>query len=184
MFVEYVLQESARARHLRITIHPDGRVVATKPSCVGVKKVEEFVASRIAWIEKSRVAFLKKSGGLAPILLPKPRKGSKAYRDAIIVARTLVNERLEYFGALYTFNYGSVSIRNQKTRWGSCSSRNNLSFNYRIQYLPPELIDYIIVHELCHTIEHNHSPKFWALVSRTLPKHREMRRMIHTRYLL
>ena len=91
-------------------------------------------------------------------------------------ARTLAEERLVHFNSLYHFSYDRISIRNQKTRWGSCSKKGNLSFNYRIVLLPPHLADYIIVHELCHLEVFNHSKQFWDMVARTIPAHRELRR--------
>lgn len=84
-------------------------------------------------------------------------------------AKKLANNRLEYFNQFYNFKIGKISVRNQKTRWGSCSKKGNLSFNYRISLLPIELADYIIVHELCHIGEFNHSKKFWKLVEKTIP---------------
>lgn len=91
-------------------------------------------------------------------------------------AREIISERLEYFSRLYNFSYGRVSIRNQKTRWGSCSRQGNLNFNYRLFHLRADLRDYVIVHELCHLKEFNHSSSFWSLVSQAIPKHRELRR--------
>lgn len=90
-------------------------------------------------------------------------------------ARALVNERLAHWAPIYGVSYGRVAIRNQRSRWGSCSIHGNLNFNYRIIFLSKELIDYIIVHELCHRIEFNHSPAFWDHVSRTIPNFRENR---------
>jgi len=80
------------------------------------------------------------------------------------VARALVHELLVECNKHYGFLYNKVFIRNTRTRWGSCSSRGNLGFNYRIAKLPPELQRYIVVHELCHLKEFNHSPAFWKLV--------------------
>ncbi|HEY5383150.1 MAG TPA: M48 family metallopeptidase [Candidatus Paceibacterota bacterium] len=91
-------------------------------------------------------------------------------------ARALVTERLDYFNRHYGFIYGKVFIRNTRTRWGSCSSRGNLGFNYRIIKLSPHLADYIVVHELCHLKEFNHSPQFWALVAETVPEWKLLRR--------
>jgi predicted metal-dependent hydrolase len=90
-------------------------------------------------------------------------------------ARVLVKARLEYFNTFYNFEYKRIAIKNHKSRWGSCSKKGNLNFNYRIALLPPHLADYIVVHELCHLGEFNHSKKFWALVERTIPDWR-MRR--------
>lgn len=181
---EYEIVESARAKHVRISVDANGRVLVTKPVRVSLAKVEKFVTEKMEWIESARAKAHRRRGGLPLLELPRPRKGSKAYTEARVKARALVLDRLQFFNEKYHTIYGSVSIRNQKTRWGSCSGKNNLSFNYRIVFLPPELADYIIVHELCHTIEHNHSPRFWAQVARTLPNHLELRKTIRTRYQL
>ncbi len=93
-------------------------------------------------------------------------------------ARKLVHERLEYFNQLYNFKYNKVAIRNQKTRWGSCSRRGNLNFSYRLALMEPRLADYIIVHELCHLKEFNHSQNFWDLVAQQFPDYRELRKRL------
>ncbi len=96
-------------------------------------------------------------------------------------ALTLVTSRLSHFASIYKtthqipLTYHRVTIRNQSSRWGSCSRKGNLSFNYRIALLPPELADYIIVHELCHLGEFNHSKKFWDLVEKTIPNWPQLR---------
>ena len=82
-----------------------------------------------------------------------------------------MTNRINYFNAFYGFKIKRIAIKNQSTRWGSCSSLGNLNFNYKIIYLRPELADYLIVHELCHLGELNHSKRFWALVSKTMPKY-------------
>ena len=91
-------------------------------------------------------------------------------------ARDLARERIRHFNTAYGFEIKRISIRNQKTRWGSCSKKGNLNFNYLIAVLPQTLADYIIVHELCHLGEFNHSRKFWDLVAVTIPNFREIRR--------
>jgi len=92
------------------------------------------------------------------------------------LARALVKTKLEYFNQHYGFTYHRISIRNQRSRWGSCSKEGNLNFNYRIIFLPPALADYLIIHELCHLKEFNHSRAFWALVAQTIPHYQTVRR--------
>jgi len=94
------------------------------------------------------------------------------YKD---VSLSLAKSRLEYWNTFYNFKYNRVVIRNQKTRWGSCSKKGNLNFNYKIALLPPKTADYIIIHELCHIGEFNHSKNFWDLVAKTMPDYKEVR---------
>ena len=96
-----------------------------------------------------------------------------AHKEA---ALKLVTERLEYFNQFYNYKWNKVTIRNQLTRWGSCSRKGNLSFSYKLALLPPRLSDYIIVHELCHLGQFNHSRAFWALVEQQVSEHREIRK--------
>jgi predicted metal-dependent hydrolase len=92
------------------------------------------------------------------------------------VARAFVHERLAYYNAVYNFEFNRVAIRNQKTCWGSCSEKGNLNFNYKLLFLPRHLADYVVVHELCHLAELNHSPAFWELVARACPEYKKHRR--------
>jgi predicted metal-dependent hydrolase len=117
------------------------------------------------------------------INLPRLRRRAKPHRLALSVARQLVAVRLDKLNSQYDFRFARLSIRSQRTRWGSASSRSTLSFNYRIIYLPPELQDLIIVHELCHLKEMNHSPAFWALVAQAIPNWKKLRKELR-RYRL
>lgn len=106
---------------------------------------------------------------MLPIPLPRLRRGTQNYKNAVATARVLVAERLRHFNQVYGYEIGRISIRKQKTRWGSCSRQGNLSFNYRLVHLPEHQRDYVIVHELCHIGQFNHSRAFWELVARTVP---------------
>ena len=90
-------------------------------------------------------------------------------------ARELVLFRLQYFNKFYNLKIGQVKIKSQTTRWGSCSSKGNLNFNYKVALIPSDLADYLVVHELCHLGEFNHSQKFWNLVGQTIPDYIEKR---------
>ncbi len=96
-------------------------------------------------------------------------------------AREIVTTRLAHFNQHYGYSWNRVSIKNQKTRWGSCSSKGNLNFSYKIALLPAHIADYIIVHELCHLAQMNHSKNFWDLVAETIPNHREIRNELRKR---
>lgn len=105
---------------------------------------------------------------------------SKRYLAHKEQARFIVHEKLTYFNQFYNFEYKKVAIRNQRSRWGSCSKRGNLNFNYKIVFLKPEQQDYIIIHELCHLKEFNHGPNFWELVKEQCPNFREIRSSVKT----
>jgi len=93
----------------------------------------------------------------------------KRYRNQ---ARKIFNDRVVYFHRLTGGNYTSITIRDQKSRWGSCSTRGTLSFNYRLIFAPPEILDYVVVHELCHLTHMNHSKEFWNMVESILPDYK------------
>ncbi|MDB5239136.1 MAG: hypothetical protein JWO00_471 [Candidatus Parcubacteria bacterium] len=106
-------------------------------------------------------------------------RSRKLYLANKEAARALVAERVQHFLAYYGPKHGiaagSIAIRNQKSRWGSCSKKGNLNFNYKLVFLPPEERDYVIVHEICHIKEFNHGRGFWALVGETVPDYKALR---------
>lgn len=87
----------------------------------------------------------------------------------------MVHARLAHWNAVHPFSFGTVRIKNHQTAWGTCSSKKNLNFNWRLVILPSELSDYVILHELCHTVHLNHSADFWGLLGRLAPDYRELR---------
>lgn len=168
--VEYRIQESARAKTIRISVAIDGSVVVTKPQRMSVECANDFVQRKIAWIIRKLLHFKK-------VMIV----GSRSYAEYVQYkarALALVQERVNYFNRHYGAPLHRIAIRNQKTRWGSCSKRGNIHFNYRIIHLPPELVDYIVVHELCHLKELNHSQKFWQHVAQTIPDYRAARKRL------
>lgn len=113
----------------------------------------------------------------------RPTTVTKHYLAHKEAARTLVHERLAHYNAHYQLQYNRVAIRNQRRCWGSCSSLQNLNFNYRILFLPEHLQDYLVVHELCHLVEMNHGPQFWALVAEQVPAYQTARRELRAHEL-
>lgn len=156
--IPVLFSKTKRSRKISITVKTDGTVRVTHPWFESANRIIKFVESKIGWIE-DKVRFFKSRH---PILSTKHTRSE--YVEYSKAALVLVKSRLEYFNKHYNFEYKGVSIKNQKTRWGSCSSKKNLSFNYKVIFLPPKLQDYLVVHELCHLKEMNHSKRFWDLV--------------------
>ena len=109
------------------------------------------------------------------------RRGTRAhYMANKEAARAFVHARLARFNQYYGYSLRKVFIKNLCSRWGSASSRGNLNFNYKIMLLPPGVADYVVVHELCHLQEFNHSPAFWALVAQTIPNYKTLRKALRS----
>src|SRR3989344_7099150 len=164
------MKKARRSRHIRITVHRDGGVAMTLPFFVSYRRGEEFLRSKTGWIREKVKAMASRPDNL---LL---RGSREEYLASLDRARHLVEERLSHFRQFYVVTWKQVSIRNQKARWGSCSRTGGLSFNYRLLLLPAHLRDYVIVHEICHLLAFDHSPRFWALVAETFPDYRALRR--------
>ena len=101
---------------------------------------------------------------------------TKHYLEHKEAARGFVHARVATWNEIYGFQFNRIAIRNQRSCWGSCSEHRNLNFNYKLLFLPEHLADYVIVHELCHLQEFNHSPNFWNLMARALPDYKELRK--------
>ena len=165
----YTIKRNARSRNLRLTILRDGSVRVTIPKRASMTQAENFLRSRSKWVEEK----LNHIKTLPPS--PFAHFTTEYYRQHKESARAQLTERLESFATRYGFSYRSIAIRNQKTCWGSCSRNRIISLNYKIIFLPEEIQDYILVHELCHLKEMNHSPKFWALVESIIPEYTQRR---------
>ena len=171
--IEYTFKKSRRAKRMRLAVYCDGNCVVTVPHGFNMVNMEKFIMEKSDWI-RQKINYFKKRKFNS--ILAKSNKGE--CRKLKLQARELAENRIAYFNQIYDFRYNKISIRNQKTRWGSCSKKGNLSFNYKIALIPENIADYIIVHELCHLQEFNHSSKFWSLVAKTIPNHEEIRRKL------
>lgn len=162
----FTLRRKSRARYVRLTIEHDGTLMVTAPITYPVFLVKKFLISRAKWLVNN-LTKIKNNPNIFSI-----RHSSEQIKQYKKQTRVLVLDRLNYFNQFYNFHYNRISIRNQKSRWGSCSSQKNLNFNYRLCLLPIDAAEYIIVHELCHLQEMNHSVKFWQLVAQTIPDYK------------
>jgi len=155
------------SRSLRITVHQDGTVVVTAPYYETYRAMERFVRNHLNWLS-ARLAQTQPKRDSDP-------GSSVHYRAHRTLAKKQIIERVQFWNERCGFSFKTITVRNQKTCWGSCSSKGTLSFNYQIAFLPSDLMDYVIVHELCHLKELNHSPHFWHLVMAQISDCRERR---------
>jgi predicted metal-dependent hydrolase len=174
--IPYFLKRSSRARYLRITINHAGEVKIVAPILASDSRIKKFIHEKTSWIESKRNYFIENPVSEIGLLLS--RRSRKEYLSHKKQACDLLTERVVHFNRHYNFSYSRISIRNQKTRWGSCTSKGVISFNYKMIFLPAELRDYIVAHELCHLKQLNHSPAFWNLVAETIPNHKTLRRKL------
>jgi predicted metal-dependent hydrolase len=171
--IVYTLKRNKRAKRMRLSVRSGGALSVTIPYRFPEPLVERSMREHAEWILKQIAAFEQRGGRLA-------HYGREHYLEHKEAARQLAHARLAYFNQSYKFNYGDVSVRDQKTRWGSCSRSGNLNFNYKLAVVPEHVADYVIVHELCHCKEFNHSKAFWELVARTIPNHKEIRKQLRS----
>ena len=170
----YKIKESKRARCVRIVVKAGGEVVVTKPKRAPWSLVEKFILQNSSWIEKTVARAKDRPGnGLAKVSQAEFRSGKEQGLE-------FLRSRVLALNAFYGFAFKKISLKNNSSRLGSCSRLGNLNFSYAILKLPPKAIDYVVVHELCHLKEFNHSRRFWDLVKLTIPEYKKIRKEIRT----
>lgn len=166
--IDYTLRKSSRIRYLRMTICDQGRLTITVPRGVALGDLEKFICQKGNWI-LDKLSFFKDRKKDTRF-----SSSQKEYLQKKEYARKIIKERVDYFCKKYGFVCKNISIRNQRTRWGSCSSRGNLSFHYKLAMMPDRYLDYVVAHELCHLKEMNHSRRFWEMVKKIIPDYQEI----------
>ena len=169
----YTLKTSQRARCMRLSVGCDG-LMATRPVGLDENAVEKFIFAKANWV-LSKLEYFQQFKGI--VFKDKKEDYLKQKGEAL----EFVRGRIDYFNKIYNFKFNSISIKSQKTRWGSCSAKGSLNFNYKILSLPGKLADYIVVHELCHLRQLNHSGKFWRLVAQVFPNYLNIRSELRRR---
>ena len=159
-----------------IQVNSNLSVTVRAPRSVSEKDIEEILKKKEAWISKHIEKIKKTKERL------EAESTEKLTREKVIAlaeeALKIIPARVEYFAKVIGVTYGKITIRNQKTRWGSCSSKGNLNFNCLLMLAPPEVLDYVVVHELCHRKQMNHSKAFWLEVEKVLPNYKEVRKWL------
>lgn len=158
-------------RSISVEIRRDCSVVVRAPRWATDREIENFVKERYGWITEHLDKMRSRARDREEIM---PLAAEERER-AVAKALEVIPARVRHYAGILGVSYGRITIRNQKTRWGSCSAKGNLNFNYLLTLMPEKILDYVVVHELCHRIELNHSPAFWSHVERVLPDYRERR---------
>lgn len=163
---EYTILRSRR-KTIAIQITPAGQVLVRCPLGMSKRQIQQFVDSKREWIctHLTRIA-------QTPVL---PPFSEEEIKEMVQWAKDTLPERVAFWAARAGVTYDRITIRRQHSRWGSCSSKGNLNFNCLLALVPEAVLDYIIVHELCHRRHMNHSPVFWAEVARLLPDYPQAR---------
>ncbi|MCR5508630.1 MAG: M48 family metallopeptidase [Lachnospiraceae bacterium] len=170
---DYTLIRSRR-RSISAEIGRDAKLVVRCPMRMPRYEIERFLKEKESWIDRhlrDARENMEKAAGLEPVSASE-LAGLKNRAKDVIIAKVI------YYAGILGVTYGRVTIRHQKTIWGSCSRKGNLNFNCMLIKAPDRVIDYVVVHELCHRKEMNHSRRFWSLVESVIPDHKECRKWL------
>ena len=170
---KYTIIKSFR-KSCSITVERDGTVTIRAPFFMSERRIREIIDERKEWIERAQKKIANRAerlNSLTPIT-------SDEIDSLKAGAKPIIEEKVRLFADKIGVKYGKITIRNQKTRYGSCTAKGNLNFNCLIMLMPEKIIDYVIVHELCHIKEMNHSRRFWNEVESILPDYKERRKWL------
>ena len=166
----------SRRRTLSVEIGKEGEILVRAPKWATKREINAFLEKNAAWIAKHK-AMAERRRERAKDL---PVLTATELDHLVKLARRKIPERVAYYAPLVGVNYGRISIRKQRTRWGSCSREGNLNFNVLLMIAPPEVMDSVIVHELCHRIHMNHSKEFYASIYRVFPEYDRWNKWLKT----
>jgi len=167
---QVLLERSGKAKHISLSVKPFKGVRVAVPYGVSFNKAEDVVHSKTGWIKKH----LNKMDRLEQEAIEQSKHSHMDRKDA----RACLVRRLDELSDKHGFTYNRVFVKNQKTRWGSCSEKNNINLNANLVRLPDELMDYTILHELVHTRVKNHSKRFWDELDKLVGESRKLDRKL------
>ena len=161
----------AKRRSMSLKVDLDGMITVRAPYRMPVQTADWFVEGHRDWLEARLKAGER-------ILAERPSYTEKERTEGRRRAAEVMKTRCSYYAPIMGVSYGTVTVREQKTRWGSCSAKGNLNFNWKLVLMPQEILDYVVVHELAHRIHMDHSAEFWAEVGKILPDYKERRQWL------
>ena len=164
----------SRRKTMSVEVSKEGEVLVRAPLRMPEWEIRRFLTEKEAWI----LSHVEKMKARQKETAPERLLTKEEIRKLAESALQDIPERVRRFAPLVGVTYGGITVRNQKTRWGSCSAKGNLNFNCLLMLSPPEVRDYVVVHELCHRLEMNHSARFWAEVARVLPDYAAPRKWL------
>lgn len=173
-FYQNITIVRSNRKTLAIQITKDAKVLVRAPRRLPEKAIYEFIDRKQDWIREHLAKMQQKKDQRESL----PGISHEEIEELAKQALDVIPKRVAYFAPMLGVTYGRITIRNQKTRWGSCSGKGNLNFNCLLMLTPPEIIDYVVVHELAHRKYMNHSPQFWAEVGRILPDYQVRRKWL------
>ena len=168
MYITYEIIKSSR-KTIAVEVRQDGSVLVRAPRNCPQSRIDTFLKEKQAWV-LAKVEEQKEKEADSMKIQPLSEAEQRLYRDK---AREIFEQKVSYYAQMMGVSYGRIAIRDQKTRWGSCSGEGNLNFNWRLIFAPAGVLDYVVVHELAHRKEMNHSPRFWKVVEDTMPEYRK-----------
>ncbi len=161
-------------KSISIEIRPDLTLLVWAPLSMEDMEIQRLLKKKENWIR----THLKKAEARQEMSKNIEKLSSEELQQLADKASKIIPERVKYYANLMAVRYGRITIRKQKTRWGSCSNKGNLNFNCLLMLTPNEVIDYVVVHELCHLMEMNHSKAFWTLVEQVMPDYKEHKKWL------
>ena len=164
----------SKRKTISLEITQGAEILVRAPLRMSKKDIEKFVDEKSDWVEKHLQKVQERVTERQQI----DKLTDEELHKLADLAKQVLPVKAAHFAKLMNVSYGRITIRNQKTRWGSCSAKGNLNFNCLLMLTPPEIVDYVVVHELCHRKEMNHSSKFWAEVERVLPDYKVRRKWL------
>ena len=159
----------SKRKSIAVQIKPDGAIVVRAPKWMKERDIAAFLQEKQAWIEKHRAVMLERQARMEQV---EPYTEAEL-RAWVKQAREVITQKVRYYAPLVGVDYGRIAIRRQRSRWGSCSSKGNLNFNCLLVLLPEDVIDSVVVHELCHRKQMNHSAAFYKEVERVYPEYKQ-----------